>query len=322
MNVAAPAPKANMGQPAPRLDARLKVTGEAHYPSDFPVKNAAYAFLVTSAIAKGRITRLDLDAARSVPGVLDILTAEHTNKLKPVEFSTGASGASTSIQNLGPEIAHDGQIIAMVVADSYEAAREAAYKVEAAYEADTPSPSARRARARRTSLRTRSRRRPAMPTRRWRRPTWCSMPNTARRRSITIRSSCSPPPAVERRELTTVCEAGSRFVHGTQEPQGECAEMEADKVHVVSPYVGGAFGSKAQLPPRTALVALAAKRLKRPVKLVATRDQGFTITTYRAEMPSRFSAARRDGKIVGYSSRWWTITWPPTCLPVNDSARM
>src|SRR5262249_31121040 len=48
-------------------------------------------------------------------------------------------GSSTSIQKLGPEIAHDGQIIAMVLADSYEAAREAAYKVKATYSAQTPS---------------------------------------------------------------------------------------------------------------------------------------------------------------------------------------
>ena len=60
MSDAAPEPKANMGPPEPRLDARLKVTGEARYGSDFPVGNPAYAFLVTSAIARGRIERLDL----------------------------------------------------------------------------------------------------------------------------------------------------------------------------------------------------------------------------------------------------------------------
>jgi xanthine dehydrogenase YagR molybdenum-binding subunit len=60
-NAAAPAPKANMGEPAPRLDARLKVTGEARYASDFPVSNPAFAYLVISTIAKRRITQLDLD---------------------------------------------------------------------------------------------------------------------------------------------------------------------------------------------------------------------------------------------------------------------
>ncbi|HEY7943139.1 MAG TPA: xanthine dehydrogenase family protein molybdopterin-binding subunit, partial [Casimicrobiaceae bacterium] len=83
-NAAAPAPGANMGEPAPRLDARLKVTGEARYASDFPVSNPAFAYLVTSTIAKGRITALDLAEARAVPGVLDILTHENTGDLKAV----------------------------------------------------------------------------------------------------------------------------------------------------------------------------------------------------------------------------------------------
>ncbi|PWT90215.1 MAG: xanthine dehydrogenase, partial [Proteobacteria bacterium] len=134
---AAPEPQANMGEPAPRIDARQKVTGEARYASDFPLANPAYAVLVTSAIARGRLLGLDLEAAKAVPGVLDILTQDNTGELKEVKFG----GASTSIQKLGPEIAHDGQIIAMVVADTFEAAREAAYKVKASYAAETPSAS-------------------------------------------------------------------------------------------------------------------------------------------------------------------------------------
>src|SRR5690242_17058407 len=114
MNAAAPEPKANMGEPVPRYDARLKVTGEARYPSDEPVQNPAFAFLVTSSIAKGKLSRLDLGEARAVPGVLDILTQDNTSELRSGKFG---GGASTSIDKLGPEIFHDGQIIAMVLAD-------------------------------------------------------------------------------------------------------------------------------------------------------------------------------------------------------------
>ena len=122
-NAAAPAPKENMGMPVPRYDARLKVTGEARYPADIPVANPAYAVLVTSAIAKGKIKNLDLDAAKAVPGVLDILTYQNTSELKPAKFG---GGSATSIQSLGPDILHAGQIIAVVVADTFEAASEAA----------------------------------------------------------------------------------------------------------------------------------------------------------------------------------------------------
>ena len=124
MNRAAPAPLANMGEPAPRVDARQKVTGEARYASDFPAGNMAYGYLVTSSIARGRIARLFLDNARAVPGVLEIFTHENTGELKPVPYSGGGGGAATSMQKLGPEVHHDGQIVAMVVADTFEAARE------------------------------------------------------------------------------------------------------------------------------------------------------------------------------------------------------
>ena len=59
--------------------------------------------------------------------------------------------------------------------------------------------------------------------------------------------------------------------------------IEPARVHVVSPFVGGAFGSKGSVTPRTALVAIAARRVGRPVKLVTTRDQAFTVASYRAE---------------------------------------
>jgi len=139
MSRAAPDPKRNMGEPVPRIDGRMKVTGEALYASDFPVRNPAFAVLVTSPIAKGRIDEIDLADAMAVPGVLDILTYENTT-LNEVKFSTGGGGGpTTSWQNLGPEIGHDGQIVAVVLADTFEAAREGAYRAKFAYTAEQPS---------------------------------------------------------------------------------------------------------------------------------------------------------------------------------------
>ena len=135
MSNAAPEPKENMGQPVPRIEARLKVTGEARYGSDMPVNNPAFGFLLTSSIAKGKITGFDLNDAKAVPGVIDIFTHENTDDLKQLKYSPSGGGASTSIQNFGPKIQHDGQIIGMVVADTFEAAREAAYKVKVNYDA-------------------------------------------------------------------------------------------------------------------------------------------------------------------------------------------
>src|SRR5436309_14832426 len=127
MPAAAPEPKANMGTAAPRLDGRLKVTGEARYAADFPVGNPAYAFLVLSPIARGRVVDFDLSEARAVPGVLEILTHENSaSDGKPTRFFTSGGRASTTIRPLSSSrIWHDGQLVAMVVADTFEAAREA-----------------------------------------------------------------------------------------------------------------------------------------------------------------------------------------------------
>ena len=139
MSNAAPEPKENMGKPEPRIDGRLKVTGEARYGSDFPVANPAYAFLVTSAIARGRIEAMELSEAKAVPGVLEIFYHANSSELKQIEYRSGGGGPTSSIQDFGPEIKYGGQIIALVVADTFEAAREAAQKVHVTYQAEQPS---------------------------------------------------------------------------------------------------------------------------------------------------------------------------------------
>jgi xanthine dehydrogenase YagR molybdenum-binding subunit len=310
MTVAAPEPKSNMGRPEPRYDARLKVTGEARFPSDMPVSNVAFAYLVTCNIAKGRIERLDLTQARAVPGVLDILTHENTSELKPSDFN---GGASTSIDKLGPDIAHDGQIIAMVVADSYEAAREAAYKVKAIYAVDMPSATFGSDGLKVEDATKVSERHSKLPSK------GDAEAALAAAEVVIDAEYATPTQHHNPLELfTTTCvwsgdrltiHEPSQFVYGLKNGVAKRLGIEADKVHVISHFAGGAFGSKGGMTPRTALVALAARRLNRPVKLVPTRDQGFTIATYRAETRHHIRlGASKDGKIVGYSHEGWEIS--------------
>lgn len=327
---AAPPPLANMGPPVPRYEGRAKVTGEARYPSDVPLANPAYAFLVTSAIAKGRIEGLDLAAAHAVPGVLGILTAENTKELKHVNFAAGGSGAATSIQGLGPEVAHDGQILALVVADSFEAAREAAGKIAVSYVAEAPAatfdmPGAKEESAEEVKERTRKL------------PSAGDAEAALASADVVLDARYGTPTqhhnAIELFTTTAVWNGDdltvyepSQFVYGLKNNLAHKLGIAPDQVRVVSPYVGGAFGSKAQLTPRTALVALAAKKLGRAVKLVATRDQGFTIATYRAETRHRIRmGASRDGHITSFIHDGWEITSRPdpySVAGVEDSARM
>ena len=340
-NAAAPAPRANMGEPAPRLDARLKVTGEARYASDFPVSNPAFACLVTSTIAKGRITALDLAEARAVPGVLDILTHENTGDLKAVAFGS----ASTSTQQLGPEIDHVGQIVAVVLADTFEAARNAARRVRVTYAALTPSATfGAQGLTEDDATKVSERIKEA--------PAAGDVEAALAAADVTIDAEYATPTQHHNpiELFTTTCAwhdnrltiyEPSQFVYGLKNSTAKKLGIDPGQVRVVSPFVGGAFGAKGQLTPRTGLIALAAKRLNRPVKLVASRDQGFTIATYRAETgtisnsaprPTASSSAtamrvgkfRRGGTLIA-SPAWKTapgstpsVRWAPrstSCTP-------
>ena len=139
MIVAAPEPKENMGAPEPRVDARAKVTGEARYAADFPLNNPAYGMLVTSAIAHGRITAIDTAAAEAIDGVLLVMTHENRGEIGPFKFFSSGGESSTARPPLSDDrIEYAGEIVALVVADSFESARQAAYAIHVSTEAETP----------------------------------------------------------------------------------------------------------------------------------------------------------------------------------------
>lgn len=304
MTVAAPDPKGNMGQPAPRYDAAAKVTGRATYGSDMPLDNPAYAFLVTSAIARGRINSFDLDDARRVRGVIDIVTHENAPKLKESKLFSNGGYAGTTIQPLkSADIAHDGEIIAVVVAESYEAAREAANRVKVSYSAATPSasfdsPGTTKAAAKGQNAQFKED------------PQVGDFAKAFEEAEVKVTASYDTPTQHHNpMELfSTSCAwmgdnlviyEPSQYVYGLKNGVAEQLGIDADKVRVVNPYVGGGFGSRGSMTPRTAIIASIAKRLNRPIKLVPTRDQGFTIATYRAETRHEIKlGAGRDGKLV------------------------
>src|SRR5688572_10105547 len=118
-----------VGQPVDRIDGPLKATGTARYAYEHhdATPNAAYGYVIGSAIAKGRITSIDVSAAKAAPGVLGIVTAENAGKLDKGEFNTAKLLG-------GPEVDHYHQAIAMVVAESFEQARAAAQLVRVKYE--------------------------------------------------------------------------------------------------------------------------------------------------------------------------------------------
>ena len=316
MQPAVPDRQRNMGEPVTRIDGRLKVTGQARYAADVTVPNPAYACLVTSAIAKGAITELRLDEAKAIPGVLDILTYENASTIRPGKFfGEGGPAASTIAPLASPKIWHDGQIIAVVVADSPEAAQEAAYLVEANYTEERPtatfgSPGTATEEAAKVSKEHKD-------------PQVGDAEAALRDADVSIDVTYETPTQhhnpIElfaticfwQDEKLTIYEP-SQFVYGLRRGVADELGLDQANIRVVSRYVGGAFGSKGTVTARTALIALAARRLNRPVKLVVSRAQGFTVATYRAETKHHIRlGARRDGKLMAYLHEGWEVTSRP-----------
>jgi xanthine dehydrogenase YagR molybdenum-binding subunit len=325
MSIAAPEPKANMGQPVPRYDAVAKVTGQAKYAADVALVNPAYAYLVTSAIAKGRIDGFDLNEARKVRGVIDIITHENAERLKPSKLFSEGGYVGTTIQPLSsPDIAHDGEIVAVVVADTFEAARDAAHRVKVNTTATAPTASfdsegATTAPAKGQLARFKEDPKVgdfagAFDSAEVKLAESYETPTQHHNPMELFATSCAWSG-----EQLTVYEP-SQYVYGLKYGVAEQLGIDPDKVRVINDYVGGAFGSKGSMTPRTAIIASIARRLNRPVKLVASRDQGFTIATYRAETRHQIKlGATRDGKLVALRHEGAEISSRPDAYAVGGT---
>src|SRR5712691_4119605 len=117
-----------VGKPIDRVDARLKVTGGAHYAYEMQQNNVLYGFVVEASIGKGTIRSIDTRAAEKAPGVVLVLT--HHNA--PAQ-GTGNHREAHPVLT-GPQVTRYGQPVAFVVAESFEEARAAAYLVDVKYD--------------------------------------------------------------------------------------------------------------------------------------------------------------------------------------------
>src|SRR5947207_8684221 len=117
-----------IGKPLARVDGRLKVTGAATYAAEFQRPHLSYGVLIQSAIANGRLVKIDILAAKSAVGVIEILTRENTPGFKPYPDDLTKKGAPG--ENRMPlrddEIHYAGQHLGVVVAETFEQATYAA----------------------------------------------------------------------------------------------------------------------------------------------------------------------------------------------------
>ena len=320
------------GQPAPRIDGRAKVTGQARYAFDEVVANPAHACLVTSTIARGRITGFQLDEARATPGVLDILTFQTVGgEAGPLPPPGGQGGKNTeSLQS--DRVWHAGQIVAVVVAETPEAAREAAEKVRVDYVEEPPSASFGSPGVEALALADVEKGGGGGPQEGHEDPKVGDAEAALARAAVRIDQRYSTPPQHHNplELFTTTCEwrdgqltvyEGTQFAHGLKATLAKQISIDPANVRAVSRFIGGAFGSRGGIPHRTAWIAIASRRLNRPVRLEATRQQGFTIVTFRAETQHHLRlGASKEGRLQALAHEGWEATSRPSTYNVSGTS--
>ncbi|WP_375261922.1 xanthine dehydrogenase family protein molybdopterin-binding subunit [Palleronia sp.] len=311
---------ARIGNPHDRIDGRIKVTGDARYAADFAVPNPLYGHLVISTIGKGRITGIDDRAARAVPGVRAIYTHLNQPNLQPAGFfGSGQGQAQQSWRPLaGPDVKFYGEIIGMVVAESILSARQAAAVLGVSYEAEDPAaiidaPGVTVEQLPDVGISVGD--------------VEAGMADAAHTVSQSYETAPNTHNAMELFATTAHWEGEnltvyvpSQWVKGFQIGLAGNLGIDPQRVRVLSPYVGGGFGGKGTLFTWTALVAAAARDMKRPVKLYVTREQGFTVASFRAETRQDVRVgAGEDGLITTFAHSGRELSSRPDTYFVNGA---
>jgi xanthine dehydrogenase YagR molybdenum-binding subunit len=262
-----------------RVDAREKVCGSLKYAADDVRPELAHAMLAVATIARGRVVAIDTTAARSVEGVLLVLTHDDFAGLKSAGYLFHEGYGFQSFQPLlGPEIAYRGQPIALVVAETLEAAIEAAALVRAAYESEPFTVTLDGAGADAVDQAA------AIPIPMFANRVAGDADAAFAAADVQIDGLYEGPPQHQNpmELLATVAEwrDGTLTIHEPTQNSGAIQHglaralgIEPAQVHVVAWSAGGGFGQKNSLQMHTLPVAVAARRLQRPVKIVVPRWQ-------------------------------------------------
>lgn len=293
--------------PADRVDAKEKVTGKARYAAEHPLPGMTYGVLVGSTIAKGKIKALDTRAAERAPGVLAVISHLNSPKVpgfQPVDKKANPEaqeweGLKVFFDNI---VYFDGQPIAVVVADTFERATHAASLVKAQYEKSVSETDFRKNMQHAVS-----------PRGGWSLSIYKrGEENAYKNASVSMEASYIMPiethNPMELHAITAVWEGEDRLtvydktqgIKDTQASLMQAFKLPEANVKVITEYVGGAFGSALRVWPHEIAAIIAAKKINRPVKLMLTRGQMFTMVGYRPYAYQKIGlGATTDGKLTG-----------------------
>ncbi len=289
-----------IGTPIDRYEGRLKVTGGAEYTSDLRLPRMVYAVPVCSSIAAGELTGLDTGPALAMPGVLAVLHHGNIGTLHAIpEGGSPGGGEIPMIDEHRPPFAdltirYFGQYVAAVVAETFEAATAAAAQVRPTYRIDDAS----------TANGAKPVKPPEVSSERG--DVEAAFAAAAVRVDAVYQTPAVMHNPIELHATVAVWNGDAVTLYETSQAVGNQRAALAlmlgipeGKVRVITHYLGSGFGGKLWPWPHSALTAVAARLLDRPVKLVLTRDMMFQNVGHRPYTRQRVRiAASSDGRFV------------------------
>lgn len=295
-----------VGQPHHRVDGPLKVSGTAAYAYERNgvVESHLYGYPVGSTIAKGKITAMDTEAARNAPGVRAVITTLETEPL--------GKGMNNVARLFGGDaVEHYHQAIAVVVADTFEAARAAAELVTATYEADDDTDFDLDAAFSRlegtgeagTDVGDFDAAFAQAPV------TLDEMYHTPSQSHVMMEPHASIVDWSDGERMTVW--TSNQMINWKRQSLAKTFGIDIDTIRVESPYVGGGFGGKLWLRADAVLAALGSRAAGRPVKVALPRPFMINNTTHRSATVQRIRlGATRDGELTAISHEVASHTLP------------
>lgn len=305
-----------IGTAVNRKDGLAKVTGKATYAAEQQIPGLVYGYLVTSAIAKGRIRSISTQTAEKAPGAIAVFTHHNAPKIfKPTNNFITSKIYEARLPLSDDQIHYAGQIIGLVVADTFERARDAAQLLQVEYDIETPLVDAAKGTYK-----------PAIGlfgedmvfqkgefSRGTEEIETAGATVEATYTTSTELQAPMEPHAIIAQwqgDALTVYE-GSQWVVASQRTYAELFGIPAEKVRIVTPYIGGAFGCKAFPWPHSILCAAVARQIQRPLKVVVSRRQMTANTGHRSETEQSIRlSATKDGKLEAIVHTVKSVTSP------------
>lgn len=295
-----------VGQPLNRIDGPLKTTGHAPYAYEHHQATSApaYGYVVTAGIAKGRVSAMELDAARRAPGVLAIVTAENAGPLQQSQRNAAPLLG-------GPEITHYHQALALVVAETFEQARAAAGLVRVRYATEKGSYDLAAAKQAGGKLQKTD------PDARV-----GNFEKAFGEAPVTLDATYHTPDqshAMMEPHATLAAWEGNKLTVWTSNQMIDWGKTDLAKtlglpkedVRLISPYIGGGFGGKLFVRSDVVLAALGARAAKRPVKVALSRPQIANNTTHRPATLQRIRlGATAEGTLTAIGHESWSGNLP------------